>query len=89
MELVERCAFTWYLTYYIHFTYFSTSITVEQGAQTTIFCAVDESVASDSGKYYDNCKVKEPNKLALDTDLARRLWNATLEVVSDYTKLSE
>ena len=55
------------------FVFFSTSITVEQGAQTTIFCAVDESVASESGKYYDNCKMKEPNKLVLDTDLARRL----------------
>ena len=68
---------------------FSVSISVEQGAQTTIFCAVDESVSSESGKYYDNCKVKTPNKLALDNDLARRLWTATLEAVGDYTKLSE
>ena len=63
------------------------SLNAVQGAQTTIFCAVDESVASESGKYYDNCKVKEPNKLAVDADLARRLWNVTLELVEDYTKL--
>ena len=69
--------------------HFSISLTVEQGAQTTIFCAVDESISSESGKYYDNCRVKAPNKLGMDIDLARRLWDTTLEAVRDYTKLSE
>ena len=32
--------------------------TPESGAQTSIFCAVDESVANESGLYYADCKVK-------------------------------
>ena len=33
------------------------SKTPESGAQTSIFCAVDESVANQSGLYYADCKV--------------------------------
>lgn len=67
---------------------FSVSLTLEEGSQTVLFCAVDESVASHSGQYYDNCKLKSPNKLALDAKLAANLWNATLEVVGNYIKLA-
>ena len=33
------------------------SKTIKSGAQTSIFCAVDESVANQSGLYYADCKV--------------------------------
>lgn len=29
------------------------------------------------GTYWDDCKLKTPSKLALDADLARRVWAAT------------
>lgn len=70
------------------FLLFSVSLTLEEGSQTVLFCAVDESVASQSGQYYDNCKLKSPNKMALDAKLAANLWNVTLDVVGNYTKLA-
>ncbi len=63
---------------------FSLTVTAFQGAQTTIHCAVDPGLVNRSGKYYDNCKEKEPNKLALDNDLCNRVWNVTLDAVSDF-----
>merc|ERR1711892_1403577 len=32
--------------------------TPEAGAQTSIFCAVDESITDHSGRYYSDCKLK-------------------------------
>ena len=59
------------------------SLTPHQGAQTTLHCALDESLNTVSGKYYDNCKEKRPNKLAEDSDLARRVWDLTLQLVRE------
>ncbi len=56
----------------------------EEGSQTSIFCAVDESVSTSTGKYYDNCREKRPNKLALDSDLARRVFDLTLKSLGEY-----
>ena len=47
--------------------------TPEQGAQTTIYCAVAEELENVSGKYYSDCK----EKLLLPhvkNDQAERLW---------------
>jgi len=46
----------------------------KQGAQTTIFCAVDESVAGESGLYYSDCKEKKPAPQATSVEDAKRLW---------------
>ena len=46
----------------------------KEGAQTSIYCAVEESIAKDSGKYYSDCAEREPQPLAKDTDLAKKLW---------------
>jgi retinol dehydrogenase 12 len=45
----------------------------EQGARTSLFCATDESVAADSGHYYDLCRQREPSQVA-SPELARALW---------------
>ena len=34
--------------------------TPEAGAQTSIFCAVDESLERETGLYYSDCAVKTP-----------------------------
>ena len=44
------------------------------GAQTTIYCAVDEEVKDHNGLYYADCKVKKMNPIAEDKDLAKKLW---------------
>ncbi|CAG9822519.1 unnamed protein product [Phaedon cochleariae] len=55
--------------------------TPEQGAQTQIHCAVDESCAKDTGLYYSECSVVEPSKLAKDEETASTLWSKSLELV--------
>ncbi|XP_060537314.1 retinol dehydrogenase 13-like isoform X2 [Cylas formicarius] len=52
-----------------------------QGAQTTIYCAVDEKCASESGLYYAECAVKEPSQAAQNEADAKRLWSESLKLV--------
>jgi NAD(P)-dependent dehydrogenase (short-subunit alcohol dehydrogenase family) len=47
----------------------------EEGAKTTLHCAVSESAGRETGLYYDECKPKKASKLALDETLARDLWD--------------
>jgi NAD(P)-dependent dehydrogenase (short-subunit alcohol dehydrogenase family) len=51
----------------------------EEGARTTIYCATSHEVAEDTGFYYDACRRKEPSVVADDADLARRLWEKSVE----------
>ena len=51
------------------------------GAQTSIFCAVDESVANETGKYYSDCKEKTPSKRAQDDEVAKKLWDLSAKLV--------
>ena len=48
--------------------------TPESGAQTTIFCAVDESVADQTGLYYSDCCITKEAPQALSDDDAKKLW---------------
>ncbi|XP_061940030.1 retinol dehydrogenase 12 isoform X2 [Apis cerana] len=55
--------------------------TSEQGAQTTIYCAVDENAGKESGLYYDNCRVVNPSMKACDPELANQLWKYSCELL--------
>lgn len=55
--------------------------TPEQGAQTTIYCALDESVAKESGYYYSNCARSNTIKKAESVEDAKKLWNVSLNLV--------
>ncbi|XP_068248495.1 retinol dehydrogenase 13-like isoform X3 [Palaemon carinicauda] len=55
--------------------------TVERGAQTTIYCAVDESLANQTGKYYSDCAEKKPHPRGECDDDAHRLWDTSLRLV--------
>ncbi|KAM6132370.1 retinol dehydrogenase 13-like [Pterocles gutturalis] len=47
----------------------------EQGAVSTIFCAVAEEVSGVTGKYFDSdCRLVLPSAAARDASLARQLW---------------
>ena len=50
----------------------------EEGAQTSIYCATSPEVANDSGKYYDDCKEKEPSSRATP-ELGAELWAKSAE----------
>ena len=39
----------------------------------SIACAVDKSLAAETGKYYSDCREKDPQPLAKDEDLAKKL----------------
>ena len=56
--------------------------TPHQGAQTTIHCAVDESVANVSGQYFADCKQQAlVTEAARDDDAAERLWKLSAKLV--------
>uniref|UniRef100_A0AAR5PJE2 Uncharacterized protein n=1 Tax=Dendroctonus ponderosae TaxID=77166 RepID=A0AAR5PJE2_DENPD len=55
--------------------------TPEQGAQTTIYCSVDEKCANESGLYYAECAVKTPSLAASDKEQAKRLWIESVKLV--------
>ncbi|XP_018603185.1 retinol dehydrogenase 13 [Scleropages formosus] len=52
-----------------------------EGAQTTIHCAVEESLANDSGLYYSDCAPKKPAPQAQDDQAAKRLWELSSSMV--------
>ena len=51
-----------------------------QGAQTTIYCAVDKEVDGVSGLYFSDCKRKEPAPQALDELAAEKLWSLSAKL---------
>ncbi|MBS2020593.1 MAG: SDR family oxidoreductase [Deltaproteobacteria bacterium] len=54
------------------------------GCKTTVFLATDPSVATTSGKYFDDSKEKKPSRAARDESTARRLWEASEELVAKH-----
>lgn len=46
----------------------------KEGAQTTIYCTVDESIANESGKYYCDCKEAHLKPHGKDEETAEKLW---------------
>ncbi|XP_030029730.1 retinol dehydrogenase 11-like isoform X2 [Manduca sexta] len=51
------------------------------GAQTTIYCAVDEACANETGLYYSDCAVKTPSKQCRSDEEAEKLWAVTVELL--------
>ena len=60
---------------------FCFSKSTRQGAQTTIYCAVEESIASESGKYYVDCKQASLKFPATDQETAEKLWTLSEKLV--------
>ncbi|XP_072027799.1 uncharacterized protein [Amphiura filiformis] len=52
------------------------------GAQTTIYCALEESITHFSGRYFDNCRVSKESKLACDDGLAKKLWDVSCQATA-------
>jgi retinol dehydrogenase-12 len=53
-------------------------LTVEQGAETSLYCATSPAVASASGLFYDKCAEREHSSLATP-ELAADLWKRSEE----------
>jgi NAD(P)-dependent dehydrogenase (short-subunit alcohol dehydrogenase family) len=52
--------------------------TPERGARTSVYCATSPDLAAESGRYYDDCRRKEPGAAATAT-LAGELWRRSSE----------
>ena len=66
------------------------AIPSEIGCQTTLYCALDEKVANESGHYYTNCTKCTHSTFAisnylankaLDDGTAEKLWDLSFEFV--------
>eukprot|EP00057_Strongylocentrotus_purpuratus_P007318 XP_011661792.1 PREDICTED: retinol dehydrogenase 11 [Strongylocentrotus purpuratus] len=55
--------------------------TSEEGAQTNIYCSVDEKAGQETGLYYSDCAVKQAAKQGRDDEAARKLWDLSLKLV--------
>ena len=51
------------------------------GAQTTLYCALEESLDRDTGNYYANCERTAPDRAALDEEGQERLWRLSNKMV--------
>ncbi|KAG7473267.1 hypothetical protein MATL_G00093920 [Megalops atlanticus] len=52
-----------------------------EGAQTTIYCAVEESLEKTSGLYYSDCAPKEAAPQGHDAATAKKLWDVSASMV--------
>nr|XP_042911081.1 retinol dehydrogenase 12-like [Parasteatoda tepidariorum] len=57
-----------------------------QGAQTTIYCAVEESLEKESGFYYCNCTRIDPSARAQDNEMTRKLWEYSKQATIQSTR---
>ena len=53
----------------------------ERGAESSIYLATAQDVKGVSGRYFDNCREKEPASHATDPVTAQRLWQLSEELV--------
>ena len=55
--------------------------TPNQGAQTTLYCVLEDSIEDDSGMYYVDCKQKRPHRRAEVEEDQKRLWSLSEKMV--------
>ncbi|CAH1262398.1 RDH11 [Branchiostoma lanceolatum] len=55
--------------------------TLEQGAQTSICCAVAEELETTTGLYFSDCVPKETSAAGMDDEAAARLWDVSEKMV--------
>ena len=59
--------------------------TVPQGAATSVWAALAPEVATEAvaGKYLADCNVEKPVALALDDEIAAKLWDFSVEAIKE------
>jgi retinol dehydrogenase 12 len=57
-----------------------------EGARTSVFCATDQGINEISGKYWENCAVKDVFKSAKDPEIGKHLWELSNKMcgIEDY-----
>ena len=60
------------------------SKTVEQGAMTSLYCALSDDAKS--GCFHSNCQVRKSSELALDPHRAEECWNESEKLINEKIK---
>jgi NAD(P)-dependent dehydrogenase (short-subunit alcohol dehydrogenase family) len=55
--------------------------TPDSGANTTIYCAIEPSLAEHNGKYYSDCSEVRPSAQAENMEDAKKLWDLSEQMV--------
>ena len=58
--------------------------TVEQGAATQCYVAVNPEAANTSGKYFSDCGVAKTSPAGRNDRLAKKLWQKSEALAADY-----
>ena len=59
---------------------------LKEGAQTTIYCAVQPGLEKESGNYFADSKLETPKPAAFDMEAAKKLWARSEEIVGIVTQ---
>ncbi|KAJ3319718.1 hypothetical protein HDV06_006134 [Boothiomyces sp. JEL0866] len=59
-------------------------LTEDQGAMTTLYCALEEGLEDKSGLYFDDCKVAKHHELVNDQSVVDGLYNKSRELLAEY-----
>ena len=51
------------------------------GAQTTLYCCLEDKLLAASGKYYSDCAEARPKRQALDVEDQEKLWKMSCDLV--------
>ncbi|XP_044739447.1 retinol dehydrogenase 12-like [Chrysoperla carnea] len=71
----------WQYMFFMWFYYWWLFKNPEEGAQTTIHCAVCEKVDGVTGKYFQDCKRYWTSRVAQDKQLSEKVWNESMKLV--------
>nr|CAB3237756.1 dehydrogenase/reductase SDR family member 13-like [Phallusia mammillata] len=54
------------------------------GAQTIMYCSLDDNVTKHSGGYFSNCKQEDLTEIAMNDGASQKLWDISVEVTQKY-----
>lgn len=69
-----------FLFNFVHAAFGGIIKTPLHGAQTTLFCSLEESLKGITGKFYSDCREAIPSKFALNNEHAQELWKLSEEL---------
>ena len=55
----------------------------QQGASTSVYCATAHELADCTGLYFNNCCRCTPSKPSQDPEMAKQLWNISVDMVKN------
>lgn len=73
----------WWLYKLIFFVARPFTKSLQQGAATTVYCAVSSDVEEIGGVYFNNCCPCQPSKVGMNEEMAQRLWTVSESILKD------